>query len=116
MIDFSNLTNVSGNAMRGFSGGSGGLGVRPAAPSPALGSAPLNLLPSAGGMQPGNNGLQGLLQLIQGAFQQSGLPSSFASSPMGQIFGGASAAPAAPPASGFASLMAKRSPTAGGIY
>jgi len=95
MIDYSNITGVTGNAGRGnqnpsnaFSsmgnmfGGGGASGT---------GSAPMNLMPQQAGQQPGFN-LHGMLGLLSGAFGPGGgfqnyMGNSWAASPLGQMFG-----------------------------
>ena len=97
MIDYSNITNVSGNAGRGaqqpsnafssmsnlFQRGQGGGGT---------GSAPMNLMPQNEGAQPGAN-LPGFLQMLSRAFGQGSgfqdyMGSSWRQSPLGQMMGG----------------------------
>lgn len=98
MIDYSNITNVTGNAGRGnqqpgnaFSslgnmfGGGGASGT---------GSAPMNVMPQNAGQQPGYN-LHGMLGFLGQMFGQGGggggfqnyMGNSWNASPLGQMFG-----------------------------
>jgi len=95
MIDYSNITGVTGNAGRGnqqpgnaFSamsnmyGGGGRAGT---------GSAPMNIMPQNAGAQPGMN-LQGMLSFLGNTFGSGGgfqnyMGNSWGASPLGQMFG-----------------------------
>ena len=96
MMDYSNLTNATGNAGRGnqqpgnaFSslgnmfGGGGASGT---------GSAPMNLMPQNAGQQPGYRDLHGMLGMLANAFGggsnfQNYMGNSWGQSPLGQMFG-----------------------------